>query len=114
MSDTPRVVSRAALSREERAARSRLAQLVHDAGMVRGGLSVRKRRCGAAQCKCTRGELHASLYLATSQDGSQRQLYVPPLLDATVREWAARYQEIRDLLEVLSRLHWEKIKHREV
>lgn len=82
--------------------------------MVRGGLSVRRRRCGAARCKCTRGELHASLYLATSQDGSQRQLYVPPSLEVTVRAWAARYQEIRELLEILSRLHWEKIQNREL
>lgn len=102
------------LARDERELRSRLAQLVHGVGFVRGGLSVRKRRCGSTNCKCTQGALHESLYLATSHDGQQWQLYVPPELEETTREWAAHYQEIRDLLETLSRMHWEKLKKREV
>ena len=105
-------MARSGISPRERKARSRLAQLVHQVEFVRGGLSVRSRRCGAANCKCTRGEPHVSLYLATSHDGRQRQVYVPAEMEDAVRLWAAHYQEIRDLLEELSRIQWDKLQRR--
>ena len=54
----------------ERQARSALARLVTQRGVLRGNLSQRRRACGKPTCKCARGELHQSLYLVFSEGGS--------------------------------------------
>lgn len=103
------------MSREEREARSRLVKLVHEVRFVRGAVSQKKRRCGQPTCHCARGEdLHVAVNLETSQDGGMARLHVPSDLWDTVREWSANYAEIRDLLETLSRIHWEKLRNRKV
>jgi len=43
-------------------------------------LSERLGKCGKPNCRCTRGELHKSLYLVQSQGGRLRQICVPQAL----------------------------------
>ena len=98
----------------ERDFRSRLAKLVHGAGILRGNLSVRERTCGKPSCKCSKGEKHVSLYLVFSEEGKYRQLYVPKDLEEEVRSWVSNHQKARELLEEISRLHRERIVKRDL
>jgi hypothetical protein len=104
---------RAQLSAEERALRSRLAQLVTSQGFVRGTLSVRERVCGRSNCRCASGQRHRALYLVASHDGKLQQLYVPHSLERTVEQWVATYKDLRELLEELSQRQWDKLRRRE-
>jgi hypothetical protein len=101
------------MSARERAFRSKLAQCVDQRGLLRGSLLVRRRSCGKAGCRCTRGHLHESLYLAISQGGRTRQLFVPRDWEERVRHWVAEYHRAQDLLEEISCIHWNKVHQRQ-
>jgi len=101
------------MTAQERRSRSALAQLVSQRGLVRGNLLQRRRVCGKPNCKCTRGELHASLYLVFSEGGKLQQLFVPKRWEPVVRQWVADYHDARRLLEEISRLYVEKVRQRE-
>ena len=112
MSPGKRRIARAKMSREERRFRSALAKLISERGVLRGTLVHRERKCGKPNCKCTRGEKHPGVYLVVSEDGRRRQLHIPKDWEETVEQWVANYHEIRELLEQLSRLHWDKVVQR--
>jgi hypothetical protein len=101
------------MSSQERGFRSRLAQLIHQDGMLRGTLLSRKRVCGKASCRCTKGHLHEGLYLVIREGGRTRQLYVPKDWEPTVRRWVGDYQQAKELMEEISRIHWDKIRQRQ-
>jgi hypothetical protein len=103
-------MNRPALSSAERRFRSRLAQLVHDQWLLRGTLSVRSRKCGKPNCRCTRGELHSSLYLVQSHDGKPRQVCIPKPWEDRVRQAVNDYQEMQRLLEEVSELEWRRLR----
>ena len=107
-------IPKARMSRQERELRSRLAQLLTRTAVVRGSLSVREKSCGKPTCRCARGEKHRAVYLVASEQGKLRQLFIPRSLEADARECVEAYQRIRELLEELSRLHWGKLKQREL
>ncbi|MBN1556216.1 MAG: hypothetical protein JXA11_15855 [Phycisphaerae bacterium] len=100
------------MSGQERSFRSKLAQLIGQKGLIRGTLLSRKRMCGKPSCRCTRGHPHESLYLVVSESGRTRQLYVPRAWEAAVRQWVRDYQQAKELMEEISRLHWDKIRNR--
>ncbi len=105
---------RSALSRAERHLRSELARLASNEGVIRGTLATRERTCGKPSCGCiTRGEKHVSLYLAVSVEGKYRQIYVPRAFEELVRRWVENHSKARELLEELSKLHYEKLRKRE-
>jgi len=112
MSDTNPIIPRASMAAKERRFRSQLAQLIDQRGLIRGSLLVRRRRCGKPNCKCARGDGHQSLYLAISQAGRTRQLFVPKEYHAAVRQWVADYHQAQELMEEISRLYWEKVQQR--
>lgn len=104
---------RSSLPAAERQLRSRLVQLLSSGqGVMRGTLSIRERTCGKANCKCARGEKHASLYIVVSVDGKYKQTCVPKSREAEVRIWVAQYQQMQELLEEISKSYWEKIQNR--
>lgn len=88
----------------ERHARSRLVQLISDQPFLRGSLVERARSCGKPTCRCQRGQLHRSLYLATRHQGRRAMLYIPRVLEDTVRLWVSNgrrlAQQIQDLHQV--------------
>ena len=96
----------------ERHARSQLAQVVSQRGVIRGTLLLRKRKCGKANCRCARGEGHESLFLVISENGRTRQFFVPKDWESRVRQWVADYHHVRNLLEDISRIFWDKLRHR--
>lgn len=100
------------MSAKERHLRSALKKRLAGQGLLRGTLVRRERVCGSPNCKCTRGEKHPELVLVVSEDGRRRQLHIPKDWEETVEQWVAAYQEIRELLEGVSRLHWEKVVQR--
>jgi len=100
------------MSGQERGFRSKLAQLIDQRGVLRGTLLSRKRVCGKVSCRCTKGHLHESLYLVISEGGRTRQLYVPKDWEATVRQWVQGYRAAQELMEEISRLHWDKVRQR--
>ena len=104
--------TRSQLSEGERRLCSRIAQLVHGHWLLHGTLAPRQRRCGKPNCRCARGQLHASLYLVQTRQGQLRQLYVPPSWEACVRQAVADYQQLQQLLEQLSEREWNRLKNR--
>lgn len=101
------------MSPEERHLRSQLVQLLSGAGLLRATLNPRQKVCGKTGCRCTRGEKHSALYVVASEDGKPLQLFVPHALEPQARQWVSSYQRIRELLEELSRIYWDKLSRRE-
>ena len=113
MVDTKDHIPRGKMSAKEREFRSKLTQWVSQRGLMRGTLQVRWKTCGKANCKCARGERHRSVYLIVSEEGRLRQLCVPKEWEERVRQWVGDYGRVKEWLEALSRLYWDKVQHRE-
>lgn len=106
-------IPRVQMSPEERHLRSELVQLLSGAGLLRATLNPRQKVCGKPGCRCARGEKHSALYVVASEEGKPHQLFVPHSLEPQVRQWVASYQRIRELLEELSRIYWDRLSRRE-
>lgn len=106
--------ARSKMSPAERKARSELNRLLHSEGILRGNLSLRERKCGKPTCHCmTGGEKHQALYVVLRDEGRFRQVFVPRHLYDVVKKWVENHKKCRDLLEEISKLHYEKIHNRE-
>jgi hypothetical protein len=66
--------------------------LANKGPLIRGSFGSRRRVCGKPGCRCTRGELHESKYLAASQEGRIRQVHVPESDVLEVSEGVGRYR----------------------
>jgi hypothetical protein len=99
-------------SAQERALRSRLAQLAHAKTLIRATIGVREVTCGKSGCRCARGERHRAVYLIASTNGEKRQVFVPPALEQEVREWVKNYHAATDLLEQVSEGAWSELTRR--
>lgn len=113
MSEPPPRIPRTRMSPEERHLRSQLVQLLSGVGLLRATLNPRQKVCGKPGCRCARGEKHSALYVVAREDGKPHQLFVPASLEAQARQWVSSYQRIRELLDELSRLYWDKLSRRE-
>jgi uncharacterized protein DUF6788 len=103
---------RAQLAAAERSFRSEVARLTLNRWFLRGSLSERLGKCGKPNCRCTRGELHKSLYLVQSQDGKPRQICVPQAWQERVRRAVNDYRKMQELIEEVSELEWKRLKER--
>ena len=86
----------------ERAARSRLAQLLHDHEVIQGSVVSMARRCGKAGCHCAQGGKHVSLYLSAKVEGRRHMVYIPPDLEEAVRQHVAACREVERLTQEVS------------
>jgi hypothetical protein len=102
------------MSPREREIRSRLNQLIAREAMARGNLSERGKVCGKPNCRCASGEKHPALYLVASDEGRLRQLFIPRKMEAQARDCVEVYHKIRELLEELSQIYWDKLKKRDL
>ena len=100
------------LSAAERNFRSQFARLALNRWFLRGSLSERLGKCGKPNCRCTRGELHKSLYLVQSQGGKLRQICVPQAWQERVRQAVTDYHKMQELIEEVSELEWKRLKER--
>lgn len=99
------------LSPAERAARSRLRQLLGQAdGFLHASLIEMVRRCGNRRCACARDEArkHRSLYIGQTVGGKTRMRSVPKEREEEVRRHAENYRRARALLEELSEEGWRR------
>jgi len=98
------MLPRTALAKEQRALYSRLRRLLKEPGLIRGNLVEMRRGCGKKSCRCQNDleARHHSLYLGLSLNGKHRMVYLPGEWEARVRDWVARYSEVRQLLEQIS------------
>lgn len=101
------------MTKRERESRSRLKSYIGSQGFVRGTVSVRERVCGKANCRCTRGEKHVSLFLTRSKDGTVEQLYIPREKEELARRWVENYRVIQGLLERISSVYWDRLKRKD-
>jgi hypothetical protein len=93
----------------QRHARSRLAQLISQQPFLRGSLVERSRPCGKPTCRCCRGQLHRSLYLATRHQGQRVLLYIPRALEETVRLWVRNGRSLSRQLQDLHQLQLDQL-----
>ena len=109
------MLPRTALPKDHRAQYSRLRLLLKEPGLIRGNLVEMRRACGKESCRCHRAPeaRHRSLYLGLSLNGKHRMLYIPGEWEARVRDWVARYSEVRQLLEQISLGFLERLEKRE-
>ena len=108
------MLPRTALPSKDREIYSRLRQLLKEPGLIRGNLVEMRRQCGKKTCRCQADPKarHCSLYLGLSLNGKHRMVYIPVEWEARVREWVARYSEVRDLLEEISLGFLKRIEKR--
>ncbi len=86
----------------ERAARSRLAQLLHEHEFIQGSVVTMERVCGKAGCHCVGGEKHVSLYLSVKIAGKRKMVYIPADMEEEVRRRVNAYNEMESLTSVIS------------
>lgn len=100
------------LSAEERDARSKLTQLVHERPFIVGGLVQMARRCGQPRCQCARSKAkrHVSLYLSLKHRGKRRMIYVPSQWEGYARACLETYHGMWDLIERISECSLEAIQ----
>jgi len=73
--------------------------------MVPGSFYLLRRKCGKPNCRCARGQLHATWVLTRSEQGRDRLYTVPPDQRARVRQWAAEYRRYQRARAVLVKRH---------
>jgi len=109
MADKSDSLPRMGMTAAERHGRSRVVQLIQQAGLIRGTLILRERTCGKPTCHCATGKRHVSLHLQVSRDGKPRQVIVPRDMEEKVREWVTNYRVFWENVEAVSDAHWAKI-----
>ena len=99
------------LSAADKAARSRLHQLLDQAdGLVHGSMIRMARCCGNPRCRCaTQGQKHVSWYLGVTEKRKTRMKHLPKGMETLVRRWVAQYQQARALLDQVSQEAWKKL-----
>ena len=98
--------------RDEREARSRLAQLVHGKPFVYGSIVTSKRKCGKANCRCKKikGAGHVSSYLSVRIGKKRKMIFIPRGMVEKVREWTKTYRQINEQLVNISESCVERIR----
>ena len=85
--------------------------LVGESGpLIRGTFGTRGRVCGAAGCRCARGELHQSKYLSAREEGQTRQVHVPAGDEIEVQEGVERYRRFRQVRAELAESAREELE----
>jgi|HubBroStandDraft_1064217.scaffolds.fasta_scaffold104762_2 hypothetical protein len=94
---------------QERFARSQLAQFITTQPFLKGSLVQRSRSCGKPSCRCQRGHLHRSLYLAVRHHAQRVLLYIPRFLEDTVRQWVHNGRALSQQLQTLNQLQLDQL-----
>jgi hypothetical protein len=89
-------------SPQERKTRSEAVRRLALQPLLRGSIVVMNRTCGTKSCHCQRGEKHRSLYLAVRSGDQRKLLYIPPALEAHVRQAIQTSHEVQQLVDNIS------------
>lgn len=101
------------LSARERAARSRLRQiLMQDCGLIRATWVPLRRHCGGKGCHCAKGKRywHETPMISQSREGKLRRKSIPRELKEEVDRWLKQYWEARKLLDNISDEYWDRLE----
>lgn len=82
-----------------------------------GAVCERYMRCGKAQCKCARGDLHGPYYVRRWRDGTRHHTaYVRPRDLAAVRQACARWRQGRyaDLRDMRTAMRYSRMSAQEL
>ncbi len=103
------------LSPKDRAARSRLRQLLAQAQpLARASLVSMARVCGKPGCRCAQGDKHVSLYLAARLGRKRQMIYIPAELEEQARALVEQGRRVEELLEQISQAALERlVSHKE-
>jgi hypothetical protein len=103
--------SKAQQSDQERAALSRLRQILIEPPLMHATWIRHRRVCGQKTCSCAtdRNARHVNWYIAQTRNRKTRMKYVPPELYQEIRRWVSRYWEVRALLDKLSESAWKQL-----
>jgi len=80
--------------------------------IIKGSPVSLARACGQPNCRCLKGKKHVSLYLSRSVKGKTTMTYIPHRYEDMVKEGAAEYKRVLDVLDKLSEANVEIIKKR--
>jgi hypothetical protein len=81
--------------------------------VVRGTLVDTEIRCGKPTCRCVRGARHPSRYLVVTVAPRRNiKVTVPNAFIPLVRTWIRNHRRWRDLLEDISAINRELLRHR--
>lgn len=99
------------LSAKERAARSRLRQILQESGLIRATWVRIRRPCGSAGCRCAKSKRHwhVSWCISQSRKGKLRRKSIPARLHDEVDRWLVEYWEARNLLDQISDQYWTRL-----
>ena len=99
-------------SKEERAARSMAAKLVHRGVFVYGSIVTSERKCGKENCRCHAkgGNGHVSSYLSVRIGDQRKMVFIPQKMLGKAHEWVKAYKELDQYIlniseSCLERLH---------
>jgi hypothetical protein len=76
-----------------------------DKPVIKGSVYELKRKCGKPGCKCTKGQLHRSMVLSSSEKGRTRLLVIPHGFLLEVKSKVQRYQKLRRSRQRLGEVH---------
>lgn len=80
--------------------------------IYRGSLIQYSRRCGAAGCQCSRGQLHTGWALSVSIRGRTQAVYIPDELRRAVAAGLRRHKDLMALIERIARADTEGLRRR--
>jgi hypothetical protein len=87
-----------------------LRQLAECEHLIKGSLTVNRRRCGTPTCRCSRGELHESLAITYKREGRSVLVHVPDHLRQQAQQAVEDYHRIKDLTDEISQMNVEQFK----
>jgi hypothetical protein len=81
---------------------------------IQGSLVETARICGSPGCACRQGgPKHPVLFVTYAVKGKTVSLYVPRDREDEVREWAANFKQLKQLMREISDLGKELVRFRE-
>jgi len=78
--------------------------------LLRGSLTVMRRRCGSPGCHCARGELHETPVLSYKQGGKTKMLSLTTGDVDAVKAALARYREAEQALQAQAEAGQEALR----
>ena len=78
--------------------------------VVKGLFQLNGLRCGQANCKCSRGQLHPTAMLVVPEKGKRRNIYVPVVDRPEIQRRSQRYRKLRQARAEIVKLNAEILK----
>ncbi len=97
------------LWRSHAAAGRILKHLLRDQPLTPGSFYLQKRRCGKANCRCARGQLHTAWVITRSQEGATRTFMVPAQHRARLRQLTWEYRRYHRARAALVKRHGQAL-----